>query len=82
MIRYLVAIYILGVLLVSGMAKNDLGKSYFQIEKRFLDHALDFDLLKFELLNLKSASNKMLVAQIKETEAALPPNLSSFSFKI
>ncbi len=74
MIRYLIAIYILAVLLVSGMAKTDLGKKYFQIEKSYIENV-------FEIEKLKSAANKMLVAQIIETRVALPPNLSSLGFE-
>ena len=77
MIRYLIATYILVVLLVSGMAKMDLGKTYFQFGKSYLDNALDYDLLK-----IKSASNKMLVAQNKESGVVLPPNLDNFRFEI
>ncbi len=82
MFRYLVATYIFGVLFASGMANNDLGKNYFQIEKSYLDNVLDYDCLRIDLLRLKSASNKMLVAQIKETRFVLPPSLNKFSFEI
>ena len=77
MTRYLIATYIIAVLLISGLAKSDLGKNYFQPEKGELNNALDFELLK-----LKSASRKMLVAQNKEFKIVLPPITGSLRFEI
>lgn len=77
MTRYLIATYIIVVLLISGLAKIDLGKTYFQLDKGELDNALRFD-----LLNLKSASRKMLVAQNKEFRIVLPPIKGSLKFEI
>ncbi len=77
MTRFLIATYIIAVLLISGLAKSDLRKNYFQPEKGELNNAL-----KFELLKLKSASCKMLVAQNKEFRIVLPPITGSLRFVI
>ena len=77
MLRYLIASYIFVVLLISGLTKIDLGKTYFQLDRSDLNKSLDSDFLK-----LKSASRKMLVAQNKEFKVVLPPIMGDFKFDI
>ena len=75
--RYFIAIYIITVLLISGLTTANLNKTDFRLEKNFLRNSLDVDLLK-----LKSAADKKSVAQNKEFKIATPPKLGGFELEI
>jgi hypothetical protein len=74
--RYVIAIYITTVLLISGLTTAKLNKTDFRLEKGLLKNSLDVDLLK-----LKSAPDKKFVAQNREFKIATPPKLGGFKLE-